>query len=186
MKIKEIINSIKGVFKLPVKKYYFGKIKHGCPYFYPTNFSSSIIKIRKVTKKTEEEISKLTKWQKEQRSNIYNLPMVLRSKYWVLKLFNSYYWIELGFPISFRTVELGWKDKWNSPRFEWSPSFQIYFFKWQFCVWWTAPCKDEDNYWEMILWYLNYADKDITKAEKTWGWQNYNTKESTWNKECLI
>jgi hypothetical protein len=38
----------------------------------------------------------------------------------------------------------------------------------------------------MILHYLYYADKDIKKAEKTWGWIDYDTKLSTWDKKYLL
>lgn len=74
----------------------------------------------------------------------------------------------------------------NSPRYEWQPSFQIYFFKWQFCIFWNAPDGDNDLYYEMILWYLKYSNKDVNKAKETWGWINYNTKESTWNDKYLV
>lgn len=186
MNIKDIKRNIKGVFKFPTKKYYFGKLRYGAPYFYPRNFSSSIIRIKKVTKRSEEEISKLNDWAKTSKSCIYNLPMVLRSKFWIIKLFNRYYWIEIGSPIKIVKYGLGWKDKFGTPRFEWTPSFQILFFNWQFCIHWTSPDDDNDLYYEMILWYINYANKDINEAEKTWDWVNYETKESTWNKEYLI
>jgi hypothetical protein len=99
-------------------------------------------------------------------------------------LFNKEF--SYGWPIMIVKYDLGWKDKYETPRFEWSPSFQIWFFKWQFCIWWIAPTKDSDNYWEMVLWYLNYSNKDINKARDTWGWTDYNTKLSTWNENCLI
>lgn len=185
MNIKTIKQNIKNVFKLPIKKYYLGKLKYGTPYFYPINFSSSIIKIKQITKKSDEEINKLTDSGKTIKSNIYNLPMVLRSKFWIIKLFGKYYWIEIGSPIKICKYDLGWKDKFDSPRFEWSPSFQIYFFNWQFCIWWTSPDKNDDLYYEMILWYLFYANKDIKLAKDTWGWVNYYTKESTWNDNYL-
>jgi len=189
MKIKEIIKNIKGVFKLPVKKYYIGKQIYGTPYFAPMNFSSNIIRIKKVTKKSEKEISKLSNWAKTVKSNMYNLPMVSRSKFWVIKLFNNYYWIEIGWPIKCINYDLGWKDKFETPRFEWCPSFQIWFFNWQFCIYWNAPKietnKCDDTYWEMVLWYLNYSDKDISKAKDTWKWNDYDTKESTWNDKYL-
>jgi hypothetical protein len=159
MNIKEIKQSIKGVFKLPVKSYYFGKIEHGCPYFYPWNFNKTILTIRK------------------------ERPMFLRCKYF--KLFNRE--ISYGWPIKVVKYDLGWKDKFNSPRFEWSPSFQIYFFKWQFCMWWVTPIEDRnnDNYWEQILWYLHYSDKDVNKARDTWGWVDHYTKLSTWKDKYL-
>lgn len=159
MTTKDIISGIKGVFKLPVKKYYFGKIRHGSPYFYPWNFNSTIIKIRK------------------QR------PKFARCRHF--KLFG--YEIDYGWPITYINYGLGWKDKFESPRFEWTPSFQIYFFGLQFCIWWIAPVDDDDLYWEMVLWYINYCKKDLNKAKKTWGWVDYNTKKSTWNRNnCLL
>lgn len=158
MRIKEINKSIKGVFKLPVKKYYIGKIEHGCPYFTPWNFNSNILTIRK------------------------KRPQFLRCNYF--KLFG--YEISYGWPISIVKYDLGWKDKFNSPRFEWSPSFQIWFFRWQFCIWWVSPENNEDKYWEMVLWYLYYSNKDINKAKNTWGWVNCKTKLSTWDEKYLI
>jgi hypothetical protein len=83
-------------------------------------------------------------------------------------------------------TELGWKDKYESPRYEWSPALYILFFNLQFIIWWNSPDNDNDSYYEMVLWYLKYSDKDIEKAEKTWGWVDYYTKKSTWNKDYLI
>jgi hypothetical protein len=154
MKIKQIIKDIKGVFKLPIREYYLGKIAHGSPYFDPWNFNKTILTIRK------------------------ERPKFLRCKHF--KLFG--YDISYGWPIKIVSYDLGWKDKFESPRFEWSPSFQIWFFKWQFCIWWVSPVKDNnDAYWEQVLWYLNYSDKDINKARNTWGWRDGTTKKSTWN-----
>ena len=158
MKTKDIIKDIKGVFQLPKKAYYLGKIVHGAPYFSPWNFNETILTIRK------------------QR------PQYLRCKYF--KLFG--YEISYGWPIAVVKYELGWKDKFSSPRWEWSPSFQIWFFRWQFCIWWVAPAKDQDNYWEQVLWFLKYSDKDINKARDTWGWVNSETKQSTWDESFLI
>ncbi len=158
MKVSEIKKQIKGVFKLPVKAYYFGKVYHGSPYFYPWRYNSTILTIRK------------------------ERPQFSRCKYF--KLFG--YEISYGWPVAFVSYELGWKDKYDSPRFEWDPCTQILFFGLQFCMWDIAPVKDCDCYWEMVLWYLKYSDSDIKKAEETWGWKDYTTKLSTWNKECLI
>ena len=158
MKTRELLKSIKGVFIPPKKEYYIGKITHGCPYFYPWNFNQTILTIRK------------------------KRPQFLRCSYF--KLFG--YEISYGWPFMVVSYGLGWKDKYDSPRFEWSPSFQIYFFRWQFCVWLVAPDKNNDAYWEMVLWYLHYSNKDIEKAKETWGWVDYNTKLSTWDESYLI
>ena len=44
--------------------------------------------------------------------------------------------------------------------------------------------KENEQYYEQILWYLYYSDKDIIKAEKTWGWETAG--KSTWNNDYLI
>lgn len=188
MTIKELNKELKGIFKLPIKKYYLGKIIHGTPYFSPMNFNSTIISFRKLILADVEKYEKIIKthpWEKE-RAKFKNLPYCRRSKDWIFKIFNHHYWFQIGYPFSIHTIDLGWKDKYDSPRFEWTPSFQIYFFKWQFCIHWLAPVTNVDNYWEMVLWYLNYSNKDIKKAENTWGWTDYETKESTWDKSALI
>jgi hypothetical protein len=33
------------------------------------------------------------------------------------------------------------------------------------------------------LWVHKYNDGDAEKAKQTWGWVDYETKESTWNNE---
>jgi hypothetical protein len=83
-------------------------------------------------------------------------------------------------------VRLGWKDKFDSPRFEWSPSFMIFFFGLQFVTFWHAPNNNDDTYWEMILWWLNYSKKDLEKAKKTWPWVSHPDKITTWNEDYLI
>ncbi len=189
MSIKELKRAIKGVFKPPSKRYYLGKLHYGTPYFWPRNFNSNIISIRKLQLKSQEEIEKYTKTYPYIREvqKFKNLPMVRRSKDWIFRIFQNYYWMEIGWPIYIYWHELGWKDKFNSPRHEWNPAFYIFFFHWQFTIHWTAPEEyNNDGYWEQILWYLYYSDKDIEKAEKTWPWGNINEGMSTWNKNYLI
>lgn len=173
----------------PTKKYYLGKLKHGTPYMWPIGFNSTIFSFRKLKKNTEEEIDKICEGRPQfRKSHKYkNLPMVRRSKDWIIKLFGEDYWIQVGRPWAIHRNELGWKDKWDTPRFECSPSFMIFFFKWQFCIWWVAPksAKYEDNYWEMYLWWKYYSNEDLEKAESTWGWINSTTKKSTWNKNFI-
>lgn len=196
MKINKIIDEISGIFVPPNKRYYFGKLKHGSPYFYPRNYMSSIIRIRKLKLKTLKEQQKYFKeythliYKKD--SKFSNLPFVRRNKEWIIKIFRNYYLIQIGWPFAIVNYGLGWKDKYDTPRFEWTPSFQILFFGIQFCIWWNAPIFDNeehidnDLYYEMILWYLYYSDKNIKKAKETWGWIDGETKLSTWNDEYLI
>ena len=72
------------------------------------------------------------------------------------------------FPIHIVSWDIGWKDKYNTPRYE-RPGYFIIFFgsdyhkHWQFSMTVTAPdffCNNDctiedhyDNYWESILWY---------------------------------
>ncbi len=177
----KIFKEIKGVFVKPKKSYYFGRLIHGTPYFYPRNFSNSILKVRKLKLTPQEKIDKLPNDFLKKAKKFSNLPMVRRSKDWIIKLFNNHYWVQIGWPFKIHRNDLGWKDKYESPRFEWTPSFQIYLFKWQFCIFWNSQDGNDDKYYEMILWYLYYSDKDIDKAKATWGWVDCETKESTWN-----
>lgn len=171
MKIKEIRKDIKGIFRLPIKKYYFGGLRYGTPYFYPINFNSTILTIRKLNV--------------DKNNNFSNMPIVLRNKYWIPKIFGQSYYIEIGFPISINNIGLGWKDKWRTPRCEWIPMFQLNFFLWQLCIFYESPDGKNELYYEMILWYLHYNNKDIIKAKNTWMWIN-DKKENTWNEKYLI
>ncbi len=159
--MKNILKEIKGVFVAPKKQYYLGTIQYGTPYFSPRDFNPSIITIRKTENKGK-----------------YN------------RCFNFDRWgynIKIGYPVVFKRNSLGWKDKYGSPRFEWRPAFYIFFFNWQFCIFWNSPDGFDDNdlYWEMILWWREYSDKDLLRAEKTWGWQDSKTKTSTWNRNYI-
>lgn len=88
--------------------------------------------------------------------------------------------------IAIRFVDIGWKDKFGTPRHEWSPQFHVYFFGLQFMIEWTAPDREDDQYYEQILWWLYYADKDIDKARNTWKWIDCRTDESTWNNSYIL
>lgn len=96
------------------------------------------------------------------------------------------------FPIHVMSWDIGWKDKYNTPRYERHGHFIVFFGRdyhrhWQFSMVVTAPeffcnndctIKDhEDNYWESMLWYLNYADKYDTKDKK----RNIVTARDTMN-----
>lgn len=186
----KILKEIKGVFKPPIRKYYLGKIARGCPYFHPCEFNSTIISCRKLklrSDESKEEYIKERPWlMKGDSYKFSNLPMVRRNKEKIIKIFGTYYFFQWGFPLVFKFVELGWKDKYYTPRMEWVPQFHIFFFKWQFCIHWEAPFGHSDKYWEQILWWKNYSNKDIKKAEESWGWVDFDTKKSTWDKNYLL
>ena len=192
----QILKDAKGVFKPAEKVYYFGKARHGSPYFDPMNYVGSIIRVRKLVKRTPEEVEEKNKQFKHNANSpghIYsNYPMVRRAKNKIFKLFGNNYYITWGKPWSVQFTSLGWKDKWESPRFEWCPQLNIMFFGLQFCIWWMAPklegekYRDNDQYYEMMLRYVKYANKDLELAKKEWGWVDSDTKKSTWNDEYLL
>lgn len=177
--IKEIEKS---PFIKPKLKLYFGRIKYGTPYFEPMNFNTTILSFRKLKLRSEEDYQNIIKdkpWLKE-KERFTNLPMVRRSKYWIIKILGIYLYIKIGWPVMFNQTELGWKDKFSTPRFEWAPAFSLYLFNWQLHGHYVIEdSKWSDDYWEMYLWWKNYSDKDLERARKTWPWK-INGK-SSWN-----
>ena len=160
-------------FKPLKKKYYIGKIRYGTPYFYPWWFNKNIVSFR-YQKNNPETIKKVP-------------PMIRRTKNWLFTKFGYDFWIAIGWPLKFEAIDLGWKDKYNTPRFEWNPMFQIWFFKWQFIITWKPPFDDIgqiDNYWEQLIWTKVYCDDDKKKKKQTWPWKSMNN-ESSWSDEYL-
>ena len=171
-------------FKMPKLKVYIGKIKFYTPYFEPRGFHRSLISFRRLKVRSEEEYSEYVSKYPHHAGSIKaiysNLPMVRRNK---SKIFLNRFYITWGSPIKFEKVHLGYKDKWDSPRFEWSPSCQFWFFKWQIVFHYEV--ENPDKFWEMYLWWKYYSDCDIEKAEKTWKWVDAKTDLSTWDKDLL-
>ena len=93
--------------------------------------------------------------------------------------------------------DVGWKDKYDTPRFEHHPYIWIHIFKWNFVIYWDLPLHDQnyiDEYWEQALWYLHYYNTysqgllkcpDIQKAKESWPWIDTVTRKSTWNDKFL-
>ena len=159
MKLFKIQKSLKNIFKQPKINFYLGSIKFYTPYFLPRNYNPFLIYIKKI---------------KKDHSNI---PLVRRSKNFIFKN----YYVEIGWPLMFTKVNLGWKGKYNTPRFEWNPSYIFYFFKWQFVIY----LNESDEYWEQVLWWKYYCNEDLEKAKSTWPWVSGENKKSTWNDNYL-
>ena len=76
---------------------------------------------------------------------------------------------------------LSWKPKYDYVCFEDNP--QVWFCLFRF-FWFgyklVSPVKEdfEDSYWEQMIWYVNYCDCDLKKAEDTYF--------GKWNKKYLI
>lgn len=93
---------------------------------------------------------------------------------------------------------VGWKDKYETPRYEVPPYIWIHLFGLNLIWYWDLPIhlyKETDDYWEQALWYLYYYDTysqglldtpDINKARESWPWQEYKTKQSSWSDKFLV
>lgn len=98
--------------------------------------------------------------------------------------------------IHIMSVDVGWKDKFDSPRYEYPPAIWIHLFKLNLIWYWELPNeKYMDDYWEQALWYLYYYKNisygrldapDIKKAKESWPWEDIRTKQSSWNDKYLI
>lgn len=105
-------------------------------------------------------------------------------------------WCSRPYPIHIMSGDVMWKDKYDTPRYENPPYVWIHLFGFNL-VWYWALSRQEsmDNYWEQALWYLYYYRNisygildvpDINKAEESWPWQDYDTKETTWENKYLV
>jgi hypothetical protein len=77
--------------------------------------------------------------------------------------------------------DVGWKDKYDTPRYEHPACVHIILFRW-FSIGLLLKYPknaelsliDEDEYWEQALWYAEYSDCDIDKAIDTWPYIVYD------------
>ena len=98
--------------------------------------------------------------------------------------------------IHIMSVDVGWKDKFDSPRYEYPPAIWIHLFGLNLIWYWELPNeKYMDDYWEQALWYLYYYKNisygrldapNIKKAKESWPWEDIRTKQSSWNDKYLI
>ena len=82
----------------------------------------------------------------------------MRKPKWTLQIGVNYtfYWIPY-----FIKCGLQWKDKFRTPRCEWSPHFEL---DW---LWWSFQgYQEDDQYWEQWLWINNYK-----RTKEDWPWQ---------------
>ena len=107
------------------------------------------------------------------------------------------YYNQIGKILQVNIQDVGWKDKWNTPRFEESPFIMIILFN-KFKFTWVLEVSNFkgqlDFYWEQILWYLHYYRNtsygkldapDLESAKKSWPWSNLDGT-SSWNDEYLV
>lgn len=94
-----------------------------------------------------------------------------------MKLSYSYYFYKTYFRwLPFiKNQHLYWKDKFNSPRVEISPSITIEWLWFGYRGQWGSY-----QYWEQWLWIHKYCGGNIETAKKEWGWVDVKTQQSTW------
>lgn len=86
---------------------------------------------------------------------------------------------------------VGWKDKYETPRFESSPHIFITLFGiiginifWGYRYNWHEEERwDISDYWEQALWCIYYCDGDLDKGRKTWPWSSNGI--STWDEKYV-
>ena len=104
------------------------------------------------------------------KNDVYSNPLYYQNNK-ILKVFKrcpfkihigKYHYIMFSDPIRNRPIEilftgLGWKDKYNSPRYEYPPNILFKFFNIEFRIIWTWGDYLKDTiYWEDILSYYEY------------------------------
>jgi hypothetical protein len=181
----DFLRAYNSPFKPLRPKWYCGKIALGTPYFFP----------RKWVKATPKRAHEATlKYIKETEDFNKRNPEYARSVRPYDKIFADKMQCSYAVPkkIGFDFVSLGWKTKWNSYRFEWSPMISFVFFKWQIAVTFVAP--HLDHYWESWLYYTRETKGTTAEriaqcrkeAPQTWTSHNSDGTKETINYYDLI
>lgn len=106
-------------------------------------------------------------------------------------------WVSKPAYIQIMAHNVGWKDKYDTPRYEVPPYVWIHLFGYNLVWYWVLPIHqfgEEERYWEQALWYLYYYGNisygcdspNLEKAEKSWPWTNPETNRSTWTNKYLL
>lgn len=119
----------------------------------------------------------------EKSKDVFKKPV--KKWYWGFginkRVFKPYYNDCINPILYINSWSLSWKPKYDYVCFEDNPQvwFCLFKFFW-FGYMLVSPVKEdfEDSYWEQMIWYVNYCDCDLKKAEDTY--------YGNWNKEYLI
>ena len=175
----DFLRAYNSPFKAPKLKWYCGKIALGTPYFFPRKWvKATPERAHQATldciKSTEEFNKRNPEYTRKVRPYDEIFADKIKSSYAVPK------------KIGFDFVSLGWKTKYDSYRFEWSPMWSFVFFKWQIAVTFVAP--HLDHYWESWLYYTRETKGSVAdriaqcrkEAPQTWSRHHSDgTKETT-------
>ena len=148
----DFLRVLNSPFKTPKLHFYLGKLNYGTPYFFP----------RKWVKPTKDEAKKRATEKFNKLVDAGNKPKPSLWKQLYIESLKSK--TPVPKKIGFDLVGLGYKYKWDMPRFEWGPMLSFVFFKWQFCVFISVP--NTDHYWEAWIYYDKETDKNLSKKER--------------------
>lgn len=107
---------------------------------------------------------KVRKWFKFPKPSIYFGPIVSGLPYGLPDK-----WIELYI------YDVSWKDKYNSPSFEFTPQINLNLFK-KYQLLLTFQTRNDYIYWETIL-DIIYYNKSLKEAIDTNTWENCNKEK---------
>jgi hypothetical protein len=147
MKLPLYLKTYFSPFKPLKLKFYFGKISQGVPYFLPRKW---------VRLTTAEAIEKA-----EESFSSRNLQERTLNE-WVEWHKNFKRAVPLKFGFSY--CGLGWKTKFDSYRFEFSPIWSFVAFGYQLTL--TFFAENEDQYWESFLAWEYETDKSLDWVER--------------------
>lgn len=147
MKIPLYLKTYNSPFKPLKLEWYFGKVAKGVPYFLPRRWRKTTIR---------EAIENATK-------SINTINLNKRSfEDWFKH--HKRYTKAIPKKIGFDFVNLGWKTKYGSHRFEYSPVWSFVAFGYQVTLTFIAP--ELDHYWESFLAYHYETDKKLSVRER--------------------
>lgn len=146
-------------FKRPRIIFYAGRIRVGCPYFYPRRW------VRATPERAHKAVQDYIK--REESYNTMN-PAHARKlrpyeEVYAEKMRDTY---AIPKRVGFDFVGLGWKTKWSETdyRHEWNPVWSFVFFGLQIAV--VFRPEHDAQYWEAWLYYTKDTDKSKSARER--------------------
>lgn len=147
MKLPLFLKVLNSPFKSFKLKFYFGKTAIGVPYFFPRRWIP-------LTK--DEVLEKAFEASKDPRK--------------ISKSFSD--WVDyyegmlkpVRKKVGFDFLDLGWKTKFDSYRFEFAPRISFVFYGYQIAI--IAVVDHTDQYWESFLAYHFETDKTLNKKDR--------------------
>ena len=154
------LNILNSPFKTPRLQFYFGKVERGVPYFLPRRWKKLTYTER--VESVNEDIER-NKKAYERAGKEYKKP----DKEKFNALVESKKGTQRAHPTKWqiKSIGLGYKYKWDSPRHEWNPQISIVGFNRQFCIYFGLKDSMINMcYWEGFLYYRH--ETKGTKRER--------------------